>query len=68
MLFQLLHPIYNENTCLVLQLVGIRVAYHPSKDHNQPGIICSPDGTDIQFNDDAVIAWTAFNLFDKLVL
>lgn len=62
---KLLHPIYNENTCLVLQLVGIRVAYHPSIDHNQPGIICSPDGTDIQFNEDAVIAWTAFNLFDK---
>lgn len=62
---KLLHPPYDENACLVIQLIGIKVAYHPSTDHKQPGIICSPEGSDLEFSDDAVIAWTALNLFDK---
>ncbi|XP_052270374.1 uncharacterized protein LOC127871467 isoform X3 [Dreissena polymorpha] len=59
-----LHPYYDQHSCLVVQLFGLEVVYHPSDNQSEPGNVTDPQGQPLTLeNDDRIIGWTVLPLF-----
>ncbi|XP_053375803.1 uncharacterized protein LOC123533294 isoform X1 [Mercenaria mercenaria] len=60
-----LHPFYDQNSCLVIQLFGLEVQYHPRPDHREPGAVKDVRGNELSLEDeDRIIGWTVLPLFE----
>ncbi|GFO41253.1 hypothetical protein PoB_006775800 [Plakobranchus ocellatus] len=59
-----MRPYYDLHSCLIIQLIGLKVLYRPQADHKKPGTLHKPDGTPLEISDGEIIGWTAVPLFD----
>ena len=63
--FQTLHPFYDQNSCLIIQLFGLEVAYHPKPNHNEPGTVTDNRGGTLSLEDESrIIGWAMLPLFE----
>ena len=66
MYFQLLHPFYDPYSCLIIQLFGLEVAYHPQDNHNAVGKVTDVRGRELTLEDeDSIIGWAVVPLFEE---
>ncbi|CAG5136649.1 unnamed protein product [Candidula unifasciata] len=59
-----MNPFYDSNSCLIIQLFGLKVLYRPQADHKSPGMVQKPDGTSLVISKDELIGWTVVPLFE----
>ncbi|CAL1547704.1 unnamed protein product [Lymnaea stagnalis] len=59
-----LHPCYDNNTCLIIQLIGLNVVYKPKADHKTAGTVHQPDGRPLEINAQELIGWAVVPLFE----
>ncbi|XP_035828352.1 uncharacterized protein LOC101850990 [Aplysia californica] len=59
-----LHPFYDLHSCLLIQLIGLRVLYRPRADHKQVGTLHKPDGSPLEITSQELIGWAVVPLFD----
>ncbi|KAK6967406.1 hypothetical protein BgiMline_027221 [Biomphalaria glabrata] len=59
-----LHPFYDGNTCLIVQLLKFKVLYKAQADHKTAGTVHKADGTPLEITDRELIGWAAVPLFD----
>ncbi|KAK7475022.1 hypothetical protein BaRGS_00033703 [Batillaria attramentaria] len=61
---QAMHPYYDDNSVLVVRLVGIPLAYRPTADNKTAGTLALADGGELKIVKEHVIGWTVVPLFD----
>ncbi|XP_069164914.1 uncharacterized protein [Procambarus clarkii] len=59
-----LHPHYDEQSILLIQLFGFKPKYQPGNG-SSPGILTTTDDRKVSFDYDTPLAWTFTQIFDK---
>ncbi|XP_052800410.1 uncharacterized protein LOC128231514 isoform X2 [Mya arenaria] len=60
-----LHPFYDQYSCLVVQLFGLEVQYHPKANHAEVGNVTDLRGRALSLEDeDRIIGWAVLPLFE----
>ncbi|RUS81425.1 hypothetical protein EGW08_010809 [Elysia chlorotica] len=59
-----MHPFYDQHSCLLIQIIGLKVLYRPQAGHKRPGTLHKPDGTALEISDAEIIGWSAVPLFE----
>lgn len=60
-----LHPFYDQYSCLVIQLFGLEVKYHPKPDHKSVGTVTDVNNRELSLEDtDRILGWTVVPLFE----
>ena len=59
---------YDPNTCLLIQLIGISVFYQPVKNNKQAGTLMNSDGSNLDITSRELIGWAVVPLFEGSVV
>ncbi|KAK3710497.1 hypothetical protein RRG08_021313 [Elysia crispata] len=59
-----MHPFYDQHSCLIIQVIGLKVLYRPQAGHKKPGTLHKPDGSALEISDAEIIGWSAVPLFE----
>lgn len=59
-----MHPFYDQHSCLLIQVIGLKVLYRPQAGHKKPGTLHKPDGTPLEITDSEIIGWAVVPIFD----
>ena len=59
-----MHPIYDQHSCLLIQLIGLKMVYKYQKDHKKAGIVEKADGVPLAIANEEIIGWTVLPLFE----
>ncbi|KAL4223925.1 hypothetical protein ACF0H5_017387 [Mactra antiquata] len=60
-----LHPFYDQYSCLIIQLFGLEIKYHPTADHQQAGRVTDIHGNELSLEDeDRILGWAVVPLFE----
>ncbi|XP_064612744.1 LOW QUALITY PROTEIN: uncharacterized protein LOC135476597 [Liolophura sinensis] len=61
---QEIHPFYDENSCVLIQVIGLGVVYHPTRDHRAPGRLTGPEGQQLkELGEHSMMGWAVVPLF-----
>ena len=63
----MLHPFYDNYSCLIIQLFGLDLIYRMQPDHDEPGTVHSIKNDELSLGDDETLGWTVVPLFEGLV-
>lgn len=61
--FTNLHPFYDENSCLLIQLYGLDVKYTSRIEHDAPGKLKNSKDQELTLGNEHIIGWTVIPLF-----
>lgn len=63
--FTNLHPFYDENSCLLIQLYGLDIKYTCRIDHDGPGKLKNSKDQELTLGNEQILGWTVVPLFEE---
>jgi hypothetical protein len=64
-LFQLMHPFYDDNSCLIILVYGLDLIYRMKPEHDEPGTVHSIKNGELALGDEQILAWTVVPVFER---
>ncbi|XP_062597302.1 uncharacterized protein LOC134258744 isoform X2 [Saccostrea cucullata] len=61
---KLLHPFYDNYSCLIIQLFGLDLIYRMKPEHDVPGTLHSIKNGDLVLGDEQILAWGVVPMFE----
>ncbi|XP_078336716.1 uncharacterized protein LOC111135431 isoform X1 [Crassostrea virginica] len=61
---KLMHPFYDNYSCLIIQVFGLDLIYRMKPEHDEPGTVHSIKNGDLALGDDQILAWGVVPLFE----
>ncbi|XP_046568194.1 LOW QUALITY PROTEIN: uncharacterized protein LOC124276591 [Haliotis rubra] len=61
---QELHPFYDQYSCLIVQVFGLKMMYQMKPDHKAPGQLLTPEGGELDLDEESLLGWAVVPLFD----
>lgn len=64
LMFQVMHPFYDNYSCLIIQVFGLDLIYQMKPEHDEPGTFHSIKNGELALGDDQILAWGVVPLFE----